>query len=349
MLKNLEIQNLRGISHCLIDDLGQVNLFLGQNNCGKSTILESLFLLTGGAIPYNYQKINNLRSCSIRGGEDFILNFYGLRKEVPISIKSDVGDNSRILTISYSEKTLQQVPIGEDVVQINDELPKNYSVSFKLVTENGKVVETKMSNTASVPNTIKVKSVKGEDLNIPAFFISPAEPYDNVENYYSQAIENKQENTIESIVKLVDNSVCDLKFANGRIMVDVGFEKRIPVQLMGDGMKKVLSVVVNMSLVRDGVILIDEIDNGLHYSSMPILWKAIIEAAKENNVQVFATTHNIDSLRALDDVLSLEEYGNMRSAFRSYTILKENGGERRAVKTSFSQFNHIINQELELR
>lgn len=349
MIKKLDIKNLRGISQCSIDDLGQINLFLGQNNCGKSTILESLFLLTGGTKPYNYQRINHLRRCPVRGGEDLLLNIYGLNKENTISIVGEVDGHQRDLSIRYDESTHQQIAVDGNLGGINDALPKDYVITFTLNAENGVAIVTKMLNQAETPDRINVQSADGENIVIPAFFISPAEPYENVENYYSQAIESKQEAVIESVVRRVDSSVIDLKFANGRIMVDVGFDKRIPVQLMGDGMKKVLSVVVNMAMVRNGVILIDEIDNGLHYTSMPILWKAIIEAARANNVQVFATTHNLDSLRALSDALSEQQYAAVRSDFRSYTIRKEASGVRKAVKATYPQFSHIINQEMELR
>lgn len=349
MINHLDIHNLRGISHCSIDDMGQINLFLGQNNCGKSTILESLFLLTGGTLPYNYQRINNLRRCTIHDGEDFLLNIYGLSKDNVISVEADVNGHQRNLSIRYEENAHQQIRVDENPGGINGRLPKDYVITFTLNTENDYAIVTKMVNTAEAPNELSVHSAEREDITIPAFFISPAEPYDNVENYYSQAVENKQEAQIESVVRMVDPSVIDLKFANGRIMVDVGFDKRIPVQLMGDGMKKVLSVVVNMAMVRNGVILIDEIDNGLHYTSMPILWKAIIEAARTNNVQVFATTHNLDSLRALNDVLSEIKYTDIRPLFRSYTIRREDAGVRKVVKATYPQFNHIINQEMELR
>ena len=132
-------------------------------------------------------------------------------------------------------------------------------------------------------------------------------------------------------------------------MVDIGFERRIPIQLMGDGLKKVLSVVVNMAMVPNGILLVDEVDNGLHYSSMPILWKAIVESAKMYNVQVFATTHNVESLRALNEVLSNDEYQGQQSDFRSYTIRRGDNGEHRVILAKFPQFNHIINQALEVR
>ena len=102
-------------------------------------------------------------------------------------------------------------------------------------------------------------------------------------------------------------------------------------------------------MARNGILLIDEIDNGLHYSSMPILWKAIIESAKIYNVQVFATTHNIESLRALNDVLASDEYHGIQEVFRSYTIRRGESGKHKVILAKYPQFNHIINQDLELR
>ncbi|MCD6146065.1 MAG: AAA family ATPase [Methanosarcinales archaeon] len=65
MYKKLTINGFRGIKHLEVDDFRQVNLFVGKNNCGKTTILESLFLLTGPTNPQLPLKINGFRDFNI--------------------------------------------------------------------------------------------------------------------------------------------------------------------------------------------------------------------------------------------------------------------------------------------
>ncbi len=346
MIDNLRINGLRGISQCHIDDIGRVNLFLGRNNCGKSTILESIFLLSGGIDPSNYIKINNLRNYRMmQSGEDFTFNIYGLQKETPIAISALNEGKLRKLTILYRETRNKSINIGDN----NARPAIDYEILFHLENEGMPDVDTSIKVSSANPNKGKAAIAEAPMLHIPAFFISPSEPYENVESYFATIVENKKEEYVKRVINAIDPNIKDIVFAGNRIMADIGFEKRIPIQLMGDGLKKVLSVVVNMAMVPNGILLIDEVDNGLHYSSMPILWKAIVESAKMYNVQVFATTHNVESLRALNEILESDEYKDLQSDFRSYTIRREDNGEHKVIKAEYPQFNHIINQDLELR
>ena len=349
MINNLTINGLRGISQCRIDDIGRINLFLGRNNCGKSTILEALFLLTGGTYPINFQRINNLRKCPFREGEDLRLPFYGTKTNQPILISGQFDDGNRSLTISYNEETIEKVSVNQIPHDINMPLPKDCQVNFDLLLENGRHIITQLEIKHSQPQKVNIKSDTNHEGHVPAWYISPADPYSNVETYFTQIVAKKQEQYITEIMRQIDPSIRDVVLAGQQILVDVGFEKRLPIQLAGDGLKKVLSVIVNMAMAQNGILLIDEIDNGLHYTSMPILWRAIIESASRYNVQVFATTHNIDSLRALNSELALVADQGVQEQFRSYTIRKGSDGLHSAIMSKYSQFNHIINQELELR
>lgn len=71
---------------------------------------------------------------------------------------------------------------------------------------------------------------------------------------------------------------------------------------MGDGMWRMLAMAIMLTQCRGGVLLIDEIDSGLHYSIMGQMWKLIFNAAKELDVQVFATTHSSDCVYSLADL-----------------------------------------------
>lgn len=347
MIENINIKGLRGISDIEINSLGQINLFVGKNNCGKSTILESVFLLTGGTVPHNMQRINNLRNCPLRSGEDWCYNFFGVRKDRPIRISADFDSVRRVLSIEYSESIKRNINLSEAPSGINSKPPMVYKVDFDLAMENGVHYQTNMAIHDDEPNKLRQKIVSDYQGIVNAWFISPSEPYEHVEDYFAEAVENKQEAYITQVMRQIEPTINDIVVAGNRILVDVGFEKRLPIQLMGDGLKKILSVVVNMSMAKDGVLLIDEVDNGMHYSSMPVLWKAIVESAKMYNVQVFATTHNIESIESLNDVLA--DDSDMKDRFRSYTIRRKANGEHIANMATFAQFNHIINQELELR
>jgi hypothetical protein len=73
---------------------------------------------------------------------------------------------------------------------------------------------------------------------------------------------------------------------------DIGLSRLVPLPFMGEGIRRLLSIVLAIANAPGGVVLIDEIENGLHYSVMKDVWKAIALAARQMDVQVFATTHS---------------------------------------------------------
>ena len=96
--------------------------------------------------------------------------------------------------------------------------------------------------------------------------------------------------------------------------------------------------------------MIDEIDAGIHYSRFPTLWRTTLKAAIDNNVQLFITTHNVECLRALNQVLETEEFADYREECRSFTLERlPPDGRVKAFRYNYSQFEYAINAEMELR
>jgi hypothetical protein len=93
---------------------------------------------------------------------------------------------------------------------------------------------------------------------------------------------------------------------------DVGLSRMIPVPLMGEGLRRLLSIVLAIAETKGGVVLIDEIENGLHYSIMKPVWKAIAQAARQADVQVFATTHSWECIRWAHDAFAEEDEYDLR-------------------------------------
>jgi hypothetical protein len=91
-----------------------------------------------------------------------------------------------------------------------------------------------------------------------------------------------------------------------------GLPRLIPRPLMGEGLRRVLSIVLAIANAPGGVVLIDEIENGLHYSVQKKVWQAIAQAARQADVQVFATTHSWECLRWAHEAFSESEEYDMR-------------------------------------
>ena len=150
-------------------------------------------------------------------------------------------------------------------------------------------------------------------------------------------------------IRKIDDRIIDIHFAEGRLLADIGAGKRLPINMLGDGIRKLLSVLIAIINCKDGIALIDEIDNGLHFSSMQILWNAILDTALTNNVQVFATTHNIDSLQGLNAALQNGLHPLGKEDVAAFKLLRDSNDELHAVRYSCNQFSYAISQALEIR
>lgn len=83
----------------------------------------------------------------------------------------------------------------------------------------------------------------------------------------TEIIQNKQEKEIVEALQIVEPRITDVQLVGKRVMVDVGLPTRLPINVLGDGVRKVLAVILSIYTCRNGVLIIDELDNGLHFRS----------------------------------------------------------------------------------
>ena len=76
----------------------------------------------------------------------------------------------------------------------------------------------------------------------------------------------------------------------------------VPLNSMGDGISRVLQLFLKLFAARGGFLLIDEFENGLHYSVQEEVWRLIFDQAEKLDVQVFATTHSWDCIESFAKV-----------------------------------------------
>jgi len=93
---------------------------------------------------------------------------------------------------------------------------------------------------------------------------------------------------------------------------DIGMRELVPLPLMGEGMGRLLSIILAIANAKGGTILIDEIENGLHHSVLTDVWKAIADAARRSDVQIFATTHSYECIIAAHQAFETSEKDDFR-------------------------------------
>ncbi|HUE00657.1 MAG TPA: ATP-binding protein, partial [Bryobacteraceae bacterium] len=120
-------------------------------------------------------------------------------------------------------------------------------------------------------------------------------------------------------------------------------EQPIPIGSMGDGMWRMLAMAIAITQCRGGVLLVDEIDTGLHYTVMSQMWRLIFNAAKELDVQVFATTHSYDCVYSLAQICVDPDPTN------SVTVQRIEAGKSMSVPYDQEEITVAAQREIEVR
>lgn len=346
MFNSLEIQNLRGIKYAKIEGLNQINLFFGKNNCGKSTVLESLFLISGQSNPTLPLSINSLRNHTKFGEDDLNTEFYNLNPDNIISI-TVTGDEKRHLEIFQIKSHSNTVDLNSLGNGSSENAAKRYGLKLEYSIDDRHFSSDFILQEGNLKNG-KANIDQRYKESIFSQYIPSANFNGSLNEEFAKIVANKKESSILSTLREIDANIKDIQLVGDEILVDIGADQRLPINMTGDGLRKLLMIIVSIFRCRNGILLIDEIDNGLHFSAMKVLWKAILKATKENNVQLFATTHNIDSLKGLGNILD-DEGSSYRNGINAFKLIKNKEGIVSALKYDYLSFSYSINQELEMR
>ncbi len=349
--KTLTIKNFRGIESLEIQDLKRTNLIVGRNNCGKSSILESFFLLSGMSNPQLPIVIHNLRDMLIQNDTDFGYLFHNTDIRQPILIDGKTDGVARKLKITPLLTAYGSVPANKTLTQLAGPASAIAATNTVIHTVDGLSMTfhnggSKYDTTISIKNG-GVTTVNNYREKLACAYINSRTAMLETEKHIEKLLIQKRLEPLIEILKGVEPDINDIRLgAGGRIYVDVGVDQLMPINIMGDGMRRILVLLSTIQNLKDGVVLIDEIENGFHYSSMKILWKALHAAAREFNVQIIASSHSSECIEAFSS--TYEESEPDGDEARLFRIEKSDSGHTAYPFTSKSLRAGIEN-EIEVR
>ena len=341
MFNKIEIERFRGIRYASIDGLKQINLFFGKNNCGKSSVLESLVLASGPSNQLITIYVNIGRGYNKARLNDLKFDFYNLDSTLPIHIRVE-NEETRDLRINLFEQNLNDVLLSakdQNILSNVEESKYGFEFEFEI---NDRHFVSQVSFAAKGTKRIVPK---GYTESLRCRYLSPKYDFSASIEGLKNILQNKDEHFIVDGLKIIEPRVRDFIFTDQEMLVDVGLAKRIPVNMMGDGARKIVSLLTAVYDCKDGALLVDELSNGFHYSVMGDLWKVLISAAIRNNTQLFITTHDIDSIKGLRDA-ALENHEDIVATFK---LMKTSDDELKAYHYSLESLDYSINQEIEVR
>ena len=303
-----------------------MNLFVGKNNCGKTTILEGLFLLTGptnAALPLSINRFRNFTTIDENSWR-LIFNKLDINSDVKIAGELKEPKEKRNLIIKPSTKsvaTLAKTTINKETIDIK----ASYSglspaidgliLEFSSIKWKAKKAKKTITKVVMKGPGIEVNIPKDYKEHLSGVFITATTISGDLGTRFNNIQITKRTDRIIKVLRQIEPSLANLSLGtDGIIYCDIGLDRLMPINIMGDGMFKLLSIILAISDTQDEIVFIDEIENGLYYTSQEVLWAAIFESAKEFNVQIFATTHSIECVKAFSSSYSqsVENSDNIR-------------------------------------
>ena len=335
MLETLEVQNFRSIRSIKLKNLKRINLLVGQNNCGKTTILEALFLNLAIFNPDSFVIIHNMRGLRINGSNDFRFIFYGLDyKNTPKIITSYSTDvvQQLILSITISDSQIPNLTSDMNSNIIGQNIQQNTSLEYIVnISQNKKEIclDTYSLKFNPIENTF-TRSFNHDNFhkfNSPCYFMT-SHRIDNdftiLKTLNNIFINNQKEDFIQ-ILQIIDSNIKDIHFgSNNMIYLNMGLLQTIPIELTGDGVCKLFALMLRLYHCKDSFFIVDEIENGLHYSSLKKIAKALYVAAEKFNVQLFIVTHNEEVLQYFTEAAN--EDITFQENLNCYNIVKYKDG-----------------------
>ncbi len=361
--KDIEILNFRGIKELKLRNCGNINIILGKNNSSKTSILESIFVLSGSLNPEIILSINLFRNLRFNEQEDFRLIFNGLNYEKNVKLSAlgyfedtreleirpastDKIEQSTIPDISpdtlyrmsgnsnFSESSINQLVFATTFKERHQKLKSSTSTLYFVNGEFG----TERKTTKDVYN------------NRAVFVTQSLVLSQNLEKELEDLIVNKQHLLIVDVLKEIDSSIIGLSLGHNKmIYVDIGISRLIPINLLGDGIRRMLSIILSIFNAKSGIVLIDEIENGLHYLALKSLWKSVILAAELCDVQLFTTTHNHETIKYIQECLTESDFTRYQGTVKTFTIRKLENETHKSYVYDFDQFSNAIENHIELR
>lgn len=294
MIENLTIEGYRGFERFEMEGLGRINLLVGRNNAGKTSVLEAIRLLAtavgaSGELPAVMWSLARRRDEVVAHHARLRFMFHrGMTGAVGDIRIADQSRDTRYRITEEAGESAFSVGVGSTSSGLNS---GSAAMSWELVDRDalGRPADVSLYDQEgwSVPPLL------GPDLLDP----------DELVLLFGRVVLGPDEDRLTDALRLIDPRIRRLGATSGdfpQLMVKLdGFGERLPLGNLGGGLRRFAQLWLSLALAGKGPLLVDEIDSGLHHSVMIEMWRNLRQLAMERDIQVFATTHSWDCVSAL--------------------------------------------------
>lgn len=387
LLRDLTIENFRSFEKYQLNGLARVNLLVGDNNCGKTSVLEAVCLLASEGDLQAFRRIAEYRG-EVCATHSALGSAGGISHGIGQTFSRERFEFGSVQLIRLYTESLLRVAVWFGP---SSELQNQATAEFESLAGDmlGHIFEDDSSDAfESFPKTMiaivanpssgsELTTIRGvssrgdlplDDLNplgegslIPvsssggnpvAFLSLNGLTGEGLREDWNHLLRTRTEKGVVSAIRTVFPEVEELMLLaenspipGSKLSFLVGTTSgRYPLSSYGEGTQRMVAIGAAIGVSAGGTALVDEIDTGLHYSRLKDMWRMVIKAAQELDVQVFATTHSLDCIRGLDEAIQDDE--SLASDVALFSIDRR---MKEAVRYDAHELSVVVDHRIEVR
>ncbi|NNC19587.1 ATP-binding protein [Corallococcus exiguus] len=365
LLPSFRIQGFRAFRDLEIPRLGRVNLIVGKNNVGKTTVLEALKVYAAGidaayelrellvrrqevqrvtSREERFQSVNIFRAffqpaTSLHLGPTIQENRLSIQLGRRSYLKDDTGRISRSLFIPLDEQEQQSPESAEEALQIRLGIETKRHVRLdEFVSLRG--ISLRRPGQSEPAGLFTCQYIPARGISSP-----------DIGPYWDGIVLTEGEQSVLQALRIIASDIERISLVEGpmvqgmryAIVARKGHAAPEPLYGMGDGMNRIFELALGLVNSKSGLFLVDEVENGVHYSAQEQLWRFIFEASSQLGVQVFATTHSWDCISAFQKAASAHPEDGMLIS------LAQTDGDIKATVFNEGDLEIITRESIEVR
>jgi hypothetical protein len=323
MFRSFNVKNFRCFRALTLEPLERINLIAGKNNTGKTALLEAIHLHSyprDCELPFLVNERRGTESEKKWDEDSFAWLFFDkdAASGLELHSQSDKGD-PRTLRMWLVDPTTA----GERFPQLKNQVQQYPATSQWSDLHTWLILQAtaKEKETFSIgwPNRMGVSSLGSSPSpwNGASIFLGSAgrSANEDATAFSDLEVVNRQEEILPPLRMLEPRlqRLSILLLAGEAVLHGhIGLPRLVPLPFMGEGIRRLLSILLAIHQAKGGNVLIDEVENGLHHSVMIPVWQAIAEAARQADAQVFATTHSYECIQAAQQAFQPQGAGVLR-------------------------------------
>ncbi|RPF58723.1 AAA family ATPase [Vibrio crassostreae] len=366
MLEYINIQNFRSFKKLKIEGLSRINLISGKNNAGKTALLESFQLhvsnfSSGALYTILAEREEFFSKNSSRDDLSPLKHFYYghtiENSNSPLALDSNLDRQElqvgTVGLIKEDDKFVRHFDqLGLDEAKaIGYDTEEDVHILCHSQTHGDKSIGS-LFNTDSFRRNLNRSTRVSSDGNsvnfVPSGNINPS----TLSELWDRISLTDLEDHVLAGLQIIEPRITGITF----VQADTGLSRRVPIvrlkhisepvtlRSLGDGMTRICHIILSLVNSVNGTLLIDEFENGLHWSVQEKIWEVIFKLSIKHNIQVIATSHSRDCIS------SFSKNWSQKQELGSFYRMEVHGdGLIKAVGYSFEDLEDSIEFDVEVR